>query len=339
MRSVRATMRRCGHAAFLLLLPGCVFITGNLNPFSSAPQPLEEHVVSGEGKAKVVVINVSRTISNEEEEAPFGIAREESTTARVHEELDQAGKDDRVCAVVLRINSPGGTVTASDVIYQDIMTFKAEHHVPVLAQLLDMGTSGAYYVALAADEIVATPTTVTGSVGVVMYNVNFAGLMDKLGIRNQTMKAGAHKDIGSPLRPMTSEEQRILQSLLNDMHDRFLNVVRERRPGLTAEAAQTISDGRVLTAQQALAAGLVDRIGYLSDTIDTAKRRAGVAEARTVLYRRPQEFAENIYSRAGFGAPQVNLVNFDVSGLPQSPQFLYMWLPRLESFGGLPAGR
>ena len=339
MPSVRETLRQCGTAALLLTLPGCVFITGNLNPFGVAPQPLEEHVVSGEGKAKVLVIDISKTISNEEAEAPFGITHRESTTARVHEELDQAGKDDRVCAVVLRINSPGGTVTASDVIYQDIMAFKAQHHVPVLAQLLDMGTSGAYYVALAADDIVASPTTVTGSVGVVMYNVNFSGLMDKLGIKNQTLKAGAHKDIGSPLRPMTPEDERILQDVLDDMHERFMSVVRERRPTLTAEAAHTILDGRILTAPQALAAGLVDRIGYLQDTIDAAKQRAGVAEARVVLYRRPQEFAENIYSRAALGAPQVNLVNLDVSGLPQSPQFLYMWLPRLESLGGLPASR
>jgi protease-4 len=315
----------------LLLLSGCVFITGNLNPFVSAPQPLEERVVSGEGKAKVVIVDISRVISSQEEEAPFGITRRESVTARVRQELQQAGKDDRVRAVVLRINSPGGTVTASDTVYHEIMTFKAEHPVPVIAQFLDMGTSGAYYVALAADEIVASPTTVTGSIGVVMYGVNFAGLMAKVGIKNQTIKSGEKKDIGSPLRPMTPDDARLLQDILGDLQQHFLTVVRTRRPGLSADTVRTIADGRILTADQALQMGLIDRIGYLRDTLATAKQRAGLTEARVVMYRRPDEFAENIYSTALQSPVHVNLVNLDFGGLAHAtPQFLYMWLPPSE---------
>src|SRR5262249_60101315 len=136
--------------------------------------------------------------------------------------------------------------------------------------------------ALAADEIVATPTTVTGSIGVVMYGVNLSGLMDKVGIRNQTIKAGALKDMGSPLRPMTPQEDTILHDVLKQMQDRFLELVRERRPGLTAEGAQTISDGRILTAEQALALKLVDRIGYLDDALQAAGARAGGEEASVV---------------------------------------------------------
>jgi protease IV len=321
--------------SLLVLLPGCVLISGTFNPFTSAPQPLEEHVVSGEGRAKVLLLDISKVIGSEEEEGPLGLERREGLTSRVREELQQAAKDSHVCAVVLRINSPGGTVTASDIIFHQIMTFKAERHVPVIAQMLDMATSGAYYVALAADEIVASPTTVTGSVGVVMYGVNVSGLMDKLGVKNQTLKAGAHKDIGSPLRAMTPEEGRILQSVLDDMHERFLGIVRARRPGLGADALKMIADGRILTADQALQAGLVDRIGYLQDTLDAATQRAGETTARVVLYRRAQEYAENIYSRPAIGAPQVNLVNFDFSGLPQTPRFMYLWLPNLGSAVGL----
>ena len=169
--------------SLVVLLSGCVFITGNLNPFSSTPEPLEEHVVSGEGSAKILLIDISRTITNQEEAGAFGVSRRESLTARIDEELRRAADDDKVRAVVLRINSPGGTVTASDVIYHQLMAFKAARHLPVTAQFLDMGTSGAYYIALAADEIVASPTTVTGSVGVIMYGVNVSGLMDKLGVQ------------------------------------------------------------------------------------------------------------------------------------------------------------
>ncbi len=316
-------------AALALMLPGCVFITGNLNPFAGAPQPLEEHVVSGTGKAKILVVDVSKEISNQEEEAPFGIARRESMTARVQEELEQAGKDDRMRAVVLRINSPGGTVTASDTIFHAIMAFKNEHHIPVVAQFLDLGTSGAYYVALGADEIVASPTTVTGSIGVVMYGVNLAGLMSKIGIKNQTIKSGAEKDVGSPLRPMTSEDARLLQEILDGLQRRFLDVVRERRSGLNEDALKLISDGRILTADQALQLGLVDRIGYLQETLQATQRRVGLAEAQVVMYRRPQEFAENIYSGAPVVPAQSSLINLSVGGIAAhaTPQFLYMWLP------------
>jgi protease-4 len=325
-RTLRLTL-----VSLAALLSGCVFITGNLNPFTSTPEPLEEHVVSGTGRAKIALVDISRMISTQEDEGPFGISRREGLAARVDEELRRAGKDDAVRAVVLRINSPGGTVTASDVIYHQIMTFKAAHHVPVTAQFLDMGTSGAYYVALAADEIVASPTTVTGSVGVVMYGVNVAGLMDKLGVKNQTFKSGARKDIGSPLRPMTPEDQAILQAVLDGMQQRFLGLVRERRAGLSTAAVQTISDGRILTADQALQLGLVDRIGYLQDTLQAVADRVADGRARIVMYRRPQEFAENIYSAAPPPASPLSLINLDLgAGAHASPAFLYLWRPVVE---------
>ena len=138
------------------------------------------------------------------------------------------------------------------------------------------------------------------------------------------------KDVGSPLRPMTPEDERLLQSILAQMQQRFLSVVRERRPGLSDETLHLISDGRILTADQALQAGLVDRIGYLEEAVHTAKRHAGVTEARVVMYRRPQEFAENVYSRSGLRTPQVNLVNLDLGSLLQPPRFMYLWLPTIE---------
>lgn len=313
-----------------LALPGCAFVVADLNPFAARPQALEEHVVEGEGKAKILVVDVSHVISDEERGGTLGIGKEESVVARVTEELRQAGDDDRVQAVVLRINSPGGTVTASDTLYHVIRDFAAKKPVPVVAQLMDLGTSGAYYAALATDEIVAQPTTVTGSIGVVMVSVNLEGLLNKIGVKNQTLKAGTFKDIGSPLRPMTQEERQILQSVLDDMRGRFVQLVRERRPQANAEMFANVTDGRIITAGQALQAGLIDRIGYLDDAITVAKQRAGLTEARVVLYRRGNEFSENIYSKAGAAPAQVNLINFDLSALAgRGPAFMYLWQPQL----------
>jgi protease-4 len=313
-----------------LALPSCAFVVADLNPFAARPQALEEQVVEGEGKAKILVVDVSHVISDEEREGTLGIGKEESVVARVTAELQQAGDDDRVQAVVLRINSPGGTVTASDTLYHVVRDFSAKKQVPVVAQLMDLGTSGAYYVALSTDEIVAQPTTVTGSIGVIMFSVDLAGLLDKVGVKNQTLKAGAYKDIGSPLRPMTPEERQILQSVLDDMRGRFIQLVRERRPQANAEMFTAVTDGRIITAGQALQAGLIDRIGYLDDAISVAKQRAGLTEARVILYRRGNEFSENIYSKAASAPPRVNVINFDFGALAgRGPAFMYLWEPHL----------
>jgi len=232
-----------------------------------------------------------------------------------------------VRGVIVRINSPGGTVTASDILYDRLSRFRATRGVPVVAQLMDIAASGGYYVALAADEIVAHPTTITGSIGVIFTGVSLEGFLEKVGVRNQTIKTGAKKDIGSPLRTMTAEERELLEGLLGDLQDRFMGLVEERRPSLTPETRKVISDGRVLSAPQAFDAGLVDRIGYLDDTIELTKLRAGVPEAKIILYRRPEEFAENIYSRAGLAPSEINLINLDLSSVLTEPQFLYLWMP------------
>jgi len=310
-------------------LSGCVFVSAALTPFGRV-EPLEEHVVSGEGKDKVLLIDISRMITAEEQESSLGLRRRESTVANVEEQLRRAADDDRVKAIVLRVNSPGGTVTASDVIYHRLLTFRDERQVPIVAHFGDLATSGAYYVSLAADEIVASPTSVTGSIGVVMAGLNLEGLMTKLGVANQTIKSGAHKDIGSPLRKMTPEELAILQHVLDEMRDRFAGLVRERRPQFAqSDKVDAFTDGRIVTADQALDAKLVDRIGYLDDAITVARARAHLDRARVVMYRRSSDPAENIYSQSALSSStQVNLVNFDLGALlPSHAGFLYLWMP------------
>ncbi|HSP95849.1 MAG TPA: signal peptide peptidase SppA [Candidatus Dormibacteraeota bacterium] len=316
-------------ALLTLTAGGCVLITGDFDPLSRRPRPLAEQVVSGSGRAKVLLLDLSGVISSEERQGPLGIGGRESTVSRVQAELDLAADDDDVRAVVVRINSPGGTVTASDIIYNGLMRFKAEHRIPVLVQMMDVAASGGYYSALAGDEIIATPTTITGSVGVIFTNISVAGLMDKLGVRDQTVASGAMKDIGSPLRTMTPAERAVLEALIGDLQGRFVGLVRERRPNLTPEMSATMTDGRVFSADQALQGGLVDAIGYLDDTIERAKQRAGVSEARVIRYRRSDEFGEGIYARADAPAQvtQISLLNFEDRLLPPGPNFLYLWEP------------
>ncbi len=323
---------RLARLALLLVvlamaLPGCVFVTGDVNPFSRRPKPLEERVVSGEGRAKLLILDISGLITSEERSGTLGIGARESTISRVEAELQRAARDKQVTGLIVRVNSPGGTVTASDIVYERLMRFKAEQAVPVVAELMDLATSGGYYTALAADKIIAHPTTVTGSIGVVFSSISAAGLLDKIGVRDQTVTTGEMKDIGSPLRTMTPKERQVLETMLGDMHERFVSLVRERRPNVTEEMETVMIDGRVFGAQQALAGKLIDRIGYLEDAIELAKQQAGVQQAKVVMYRRPDEFSSSVYSRAAPGPAQVNLINIDLAPLLGTPQFLYLWMP------------
>jgi protease-4 len=197
----------------------------------------------------------------------------------------------------------------------------------VIAAIMDVGASGGYYVALAADTIVAHPTTVTGSIGVVMLTLNAEGLLQKVGVAPLAIKSGAKKDMGSPFRGLSDEERQIFQGVIDDLYGRFVSlIVKERR--IPEDKVRAFADGRIYTAQQAKALGLVDRVGYLEEAVDAAKQAARLPEARIVMYHRPREYRSNIYS----GTPIPD--RFDASLLQLSslligpgPRFLYLWWP------------
>src|SRR5499426_754158 len=203
--------------------------------------------------------------------------------ARVREELQKAEDDDEVRALIVRINSPGGTITASDLIYREIEVFKTRRKVPVITIMMDVAASGGYYAALAGDTIMALPTTVTGSIGVVMLTVNAQGLMEKIGVSPLAIKSGPMKDAGSPFRALTEPERAVFQGLIDDMYGRFVRLVSESRK-LPEERVRSLADGRIYTAQQALALGLVDRIAYLDQVVDSTKQALGVNEAWGIIY-------------------------------------------------------
>jgi protease-4 len=306
---------------FALLASGCVSV-------SLFPQkmPLREKSVQGTGADKVLLVSISGVISEGKDGGLLD--RDDDLVARIKEELTLAGEDEHIKALLLRINSPGGTVTASDVIYHEIMAFKEKRKIPVVAVIMDLGASGGYYIAVTGDRIIAHPTSVTGSVGVIMLRVSAEGLLQKIGVDASAIKSGAKKDIGSPFRPMTEDERAIFQTMINGFFSRFLDVVSKGR-SLPPDQLKAISDGRVLTGPQALQLGLVDQVGYLDDGISAAKKLAGLSEARVVMYARPDAYRNNIYSLMGSAGSLESLARLDMMNLVRgaSPQFLYLWMP------------
>jgi protease-4 len=307
--------------AILVSLVGCGVISIDLTP---RVRPLEESTVEGRGRDKVLLIDLAGVLA-EEPILTLETRSQVPLLARVREELEKAEGDDRVRAVVLRINSPGGTVTASDILYHEVMRFKERRKVPVVASILDVGASGGYYVALAADRILAHPTTVTGSIGVLMLTVNAGGLLEKIGVSAGYVKSGEFKDMGSPFRSLRPEERALFQDLIDRFYGRFVELVARSRK-LDEARVRAFADGRIHTASQALALGLIDQVGYVEDAIAAARSAAGLGEASVITYHRPRQYRATIYSSGETPAPAAgipDLARLVVTG----PRFLYLWWP------------
>ena len=319
-------MRALLAAAAALLLAGCSVLSIDLTP---RVRPLEEETVEGHGDAKILMMDVSGFISDESPGSVLTIGNPPTRVpmlVRVREELKKAQKDAKIKALVLRINSPGGTVTASDIIFRELQEFRKATGVPIVASMMDVAASGGYYVALAADTIVAHPTTVTGSIGVIMISLNAEGLMQKVGLAANTIKSAEHKDMGSPFRALTPQERAIFQSVIDDLQRQFVAKVVERRK-LTPAAAASLADGRIYTAEQALAHRLVDRIGYVADAVGVARQAAGLHEAKVVIYKRPREYRATYYAKAEAEAGALTTLS-QLAGLTGAgPKFLYLWSP------------
>ena len=309
-----------------LCLAGCMI---DLSSFTGL-KPLEETRVRGDGGPKLVMLEIEGMISDSETRSPLGLTRA-SLVARAREALDLASEDDDVAGLLLRIRSPGGTVAASETLYHEIVRWRDENQKPVVAYMQGLATSGGYYVAMAADRVIAHPTTVTGSIGVIVRGINVSGLMERFGVTDQTLKSGEFKDAGSALRPMRSDEREQLQSVIDDLHGRFVEVVSKGRPALDDATVQRLSNGRIFTANQALEAGLVDQIGHLDEAIEAAEKLAEIPESRVVVYHRPREYRANIYSRAP--RMPVQVVDIDVLTLTRDwlpPGFYYLWPMAVE---------
>ncbi len=191
----------------------------------------------------------------------------------VIKELKDYAKDSSVKAIIIRVNSPGGAVAPSQEIYNEIVKIRKKKKVVV--SMGAIAASGGYYIAAPADKIVANAGTLTGSIGVIMELPNVSGLMDKIGIETQVIKSGRHKDIASVFKTLTPEEKKILQTVLDDVHDQFIKAVSDGR-GMKFEEIKKLSDGRIFTGRMAKEIGLIDELGNLEDAIILAGELAGI---------------------------------------------------------------
>jgi protease-4 len=318
-----------GVGLLCILIQGCAFVIfpGLLEQKGKLEEVVVEKPTNPFVRSRVLIVPIKGIVTGEEQ---GGLFSHENTVSEIKEMLDKAKDDHRVKAVVLRIDSPGGGVTACDLIYNAVREFKTTTNKPVYAAMMNVAASGGYYVALAADKIYAHPTTVTGSIGVVAVFPEISGLAEKIGIKSRVIKSGDKKDMGSMWRDFTPEEREILEGLIGQMYDRFVDIIAERRPELDRESVLALADGRVYSAQQALDLKLIDGIAYLEKVVEMARDEAGIKEAKVVFYKRPGQYYGNIYERSGWpGMGQVNLVNIDAHGIfrPDEPQFQYLWVP------------
>lgn len=299
-----------------------------------ADDDLTETVVLDDGTSrwggnKIAMLELKGLIADARR--PGLIAPGENPVADFVEGLKRAENDHRVRAVLVRLNSPGGTVTGSDIIYREINRFKDRTDKPVIMLMSDIAASGAYYIACAGDEIIAHPTTVTGSIGVIIQTFNFAEGMRRIGIHADAIVSGDKKAAGSPFEPMPAEHRALLQGLVDEFYESFLTTVTTNRTGLSDAQINEITDGRVVTGRHAHELGLVDRIGDLYDAFEVAKEHADLERARLVKYHRPVQHVGSPYSHAPapVSGTQLNLLQLNLDGglLNDQPSFYYLWDP------------
>ncbi|MBL7063705.1 MAG: signal peptide peptidase SppA [Anaerolineae bacterium] len=213
------------------------------------------------------------------------------TPERVADLLKQAAANPAIKAIVVSVNSPGGSVVASDEIYHALLEFEK----PVVVWMSEMAASGGYYISCGGDHVFAHPGTLTGSIGVISQFFNAEGLMDKVGVDVVVIISGPSKDIGSPFREMTEEEQAIWEGIIDEVYDGFVEIVAQAR-GLPLENVRELADGRVYTGQQALELGLVDEVGILDDAIAKAAELVGIeGEPRVIELKTTPSFLDVLY--------------------------------------------
>lgn len=305
-----------GLALLVLLLVALVSAVS-----SPADSHLEEryHSLAKNGGDKVAIITVSGAILDGD--------------GFVKKQIDKVRDDEAVKAVVLRVDSPGGTVTASDYLYHHLKKLREERKLPLVVSMGGLAASGGYYVSMAAgdtqDVIFAEPSTWTGSIGVVIPHYNFAGLARRFEVSEDSIKSHPLKQMGSPLKEMTDEERKIFQGLVDESFADFKEIVKSGRPRYRENPAELdkIATGQVFTTRQAIANGLVDKQGFIEDAIDRAIALAGLDKSRTkvVKYKSPFGLFDGLFSSARSTSASDLQTLIDLT----SPRAYYLctWLP------------
>jgi protease-4 len=290
---------------FMLIGLAAAFIMGQEGVFN------EEVIQSGPRADKIAVITLQGIIDSEQAQ-------------NVYEQIKSAREDKRVKGLILRVNSPGGTISGSDQICNEIRKYRKEEDKPVVAFMQGVAASGGYYVSVGCDKIVAEPTAITGSIGVIAGHFVLQQLLEeKLGIRPTVFKSNEKKDWPSPFRPVTEEERQYVQDkLITPAYNRFVKVIAEGRGEvLTLDDVKSLADGSIYGAEEALNEKLIDKICYIDDAVAEVKSLAGIEKAQVVEYRKPLSLAYLLSSRSS------NLLKIDKSTLYElgTPQVLYLW--------------
>jgi len=292
---------------------------------SDSPSLREEKFLSGDkhSKNKVLLIPVEGVILEVQNESLF--YEEKSIVKEITDELRGATNDKDIKGIIFSVNSPGGGITECDNIYTEILKFKEERpEVPIIVSMGGVAASGGYYIAAPAEKIYAQPTTITGSIGVIMQVTNIAELFEKIGLENITFKSGKMKDIGSATREMTPEEKKIIDNMVKEMSGRFIQIIKDNRE-FTDDQLAVISDARIFTAQQAKDIGLIDEIGYLEDAFRSVKEMANISDAKLVkkkklptLFSFLEETSENLN-------PESEIQEEIRDILTCNPRLMYLW--------------
>jgi len=311
-------------------------ITGELPPQKDVAPVVPMQVSPGPCDGpRIAIIDVDGLLVNDNMTGLLSAG--ENPVAAFREKLDYVARCPGYCAVVVRINSPGGGVTASDIMRRDLLQFREQTGLPVIACLMDHGTGGAYYLATASSHIMAHPTTITGGMGVILNLYNLQDTMAQWNVEGVPIKAGQYTDLGTPIKTMDVEGKEILQQVADEFHGRFRDAVRSSRSISLPDDAEAF-DGRVFTAVQAQSLRLIDSIGYVDDALFVARQDAGCPHAVAVLLHRPRDRAKTVYDVTPNTPIQAVVAPFSVPGLDRSrlPTFLYLWQPEptMERLGG-----
>lgn len=285
---MKKTSLGCLGIGLLIVLGVSLFLNFALVVFSAgggisaSPEAsyFEKAYISGSGSDEIAVVPLYGVIS-------YGVPGDvmASMVDDTIEKLRQAREDDKIKAVIVRIDSPGGEVTASDVIYHEVV--KTDEIKPVIVYMDSVAASGGYYIAVGGRYLMANELTITGSIGVILQTMNFEALSDKVGVDVITIKSGKMKDMLNPFREVRPEELEYVQDMIDETYGKFLGIVAEER-GLDAEALRdTVADGRIISGKRALEVGLIDQTGYFDDAVAQALEITGLEEARVINIEPP----------------------------------------------------
>jgi protease-4 len=264
----------------------------------------------------------------------------ENPVDRFIAQLTLAEEDPRVKAVIVRISSPGGTVTSSHILYTELRAFRERSGKPVVVSIGEVAASGGYYVALAADQIIAEPTSITGSIGVIVQTVNVSKGLSMIGITSRSVVSGQNKDLANPLGAVEERHFAVLQELVDGSYARFRGLVVERRPALAATDLDMATDGRIFSGEAAHKLGLIDGLGGVRDAHAAAKSLAGIKAAQLVRYVTGGEVARTPYAASPTSAPgaerEINLLQLNLAGNAhlgglgnpmETSGIYYLWMP------------